>query len=141
MNHHKFSQQMISIGLILLFLVGCSAPATPKAGHWEGKPSVSFEVGTDENIHDFKMEIDLGVNVGACTVTSDDITVEADGTFTLIFGEPLSEDENIILGKFESNIAVSGSRSKKIFCVNPSGQAVFGVFGGDNTWNAEWKGP
>lgn len=111
----------------------------PKAGHWEGEPTVSFEIGIDGNINSFKMEIALGSN-STCTVTLDKIEVEANGTFKSIFGESVVEGGNTIQGKFESDSVVSGSYSQGIFCVDPSGQAIFSVLAGDTTWNAEWKG-
>jgi len=42
MNHHKFSQQLISAGLILFFLVGCSASAT--RGKIEGTVTLDGDV-------------------------------------------------------------------------------------------------
>jgi len=123
-------------------------PSGPKVGHWEGeghwegKRSVSFEIGADGNINGFKM--DIKIPNAACTVTSDKVIIEADGTFVLIFGEPISEGENTIQGKFESNTTVTGSYSKQIYCVDlDSGKGVYGILSDnvDRTWSAEWKRP
>lgn len=112
----------------------------PKVGHWEGDPSVSFEIGTDGKMHDFKMEIDLGNNY-SCNVTTDNIEIDSEGIFKFTFGETTVEGANVIQGKFETDVTVNGSRSGSIVCVSPSGQIAASLSMNDHPWQAEWKGP
>ena len=107
-----------------------------KAGHWEGEPSVSFDVETDGIIHNFKIAIPI--TLGVCNVTRDNILIGANGTFTFTFSDPLQPIQagrNTIHGKFENDTAVSGLISSSISC-GPLPVTVT-----DNTWSAEWKVP
>ena len=108
----------------------------PKSGHWEGKPSVSFEITTEGKIRDFVIVIPIGVD--KCTVTLEkEIDIETDGTF--IIGAVDSEgmlEGNSISGKFDSTDTATGAYSKNWLCGN---QFVFSTEEG--SWSAEWKGP
>jgi tetratricopeptide (TPR) repeat protein len=91
----------------------------PKPGHWKGEFSggvypapISFDIGTDGNIHDLKFAMNFGSD--GCIVTSDKIVVEADGTFSFAFGTSSSQDINVIQGRFESNTTVVGSTSNPL---------------------------
>jgi len=53
MTSKKLLQQTFGLTLVVLLLVGCGGPPTPKAGHWEGQPYVSFDITADGNIRDF----------------------------------------------------------------------------------------
>jgi hypothetical protein len=114
-------------------------PAGPKAGHWEGEPSVSFEVTTDGNIRDFKIVIPFPPST--CTITFEEIMVEADGAFIIpdSLEKPESPDEEIIddhlYGKFTDVTAIIGAYKfglcENNFVMPPS----------QDKWSAEWKGP
>jgi photosystem II stability/assembly factor-like uncharacterized protein len=62
-----------------------SASSTPPAlvkartGHWEGTPSVSFDVAANGDIQNFKMISFIGT--GRCTVDIEEIPAQADGSF------------------------------------------------------------
>lgn len=64
MNAIRSSYTLVGLMLIVLFLVACGASAPPpnlKAGHWEGEPSVSFDVTANGDIRDFKIVAPFGV--------------------------------------------------------------------------------
>ncbi len=62
---------------------GKTLPAAhrPKTGHWEGDPSVSFEVTDDGNIHNFNMAYSVGAMT--CYIKAEKIDVEKDGGFVV----------------------------------------------------------
>jgi hypothetical protein len=113
-----------------------SPPPGPQAGHWEGEPSVSFDVTTDGKIRDFRLVISIGADT--CTVTVDEeIAIEADDT--LITGKINSKGElegNSISARFDSPTTMTGAYSKNWLC---GGQITF--FAEEGTWSAEWKSP
>jgi len=210
MNRHKWLHQIISLGLFLVFLVGCSAPATPspmpipptatltlipptatetplpptptqipstptrtqvpgliaKAGHWEGEPSVSFDITPNGDISNFSLVGDQ-MDGSKCNVNLELITVEADNTFAFTSFRPyetlfssLTDSEKIFIqtavvmptpidtdtgemykamdinGKFRNSTEVSG-----IFMIILCEDIItyMGYPSGD--WKAEWKGP
>ena len=51
----------------------------PKVGHWEGEPSVSFEVAPDGDIGNFKMKAFLGTT--RCSIEITALPVANDGSF------------------------------------------------------------
>ena len=187
MEPQKFLQQIIIIGLILLFLVGCSAPATPtpipststpippsptptpsgpKSGHWEGEPSVSFDVTTSSTIRNFTIIVPFGtVNTGCTIKYPDDIAIESDGTFLIsestILTDQLREKIDLagrmglptpattqtssgetfegkhIIGKFDSTAAAVAGTYLILTC--ETGLSIGATETSD--WNAAWKGP
>jgi hypothetical protein len=116
-------------------------PSGPKAGHWEGKPSVSLEVTTDGNIRDFKITFPFGPSQKDCTLQMQDtIIVEADGTFVrTASGTPPAPgakiEEAYFKGKFESATTLTGTYA----FYSCGGVLMFTPTEG--TWNAEWKQP
>jgi len=202
MKHKESLHQMIGIGLLLLFLVGCGgAPATPtpipstptpipptatptpvpptatstpvpptptptlppgpKPGHWEGHPSVSFEVTADGNVSNFSMVVPFGQQA-TCTLTVEEFSLGANDTITSSkLGPPLDENflglmsvlgiptpapiktdagEQIeiqnISGKFTNSTAIAGT-FKVLVC-----EGEFAISSDENNeWSAEWKGP
>jgi Tfp pilus assembly protein PilF/photosystem II stability/assembly factor-like uncharacterized protein len=116
----------------------------PEPGHWEGEfyggvysAPISFDIGTDGNIHDLEFAMNFGSD--GCIVTSDKIVVEADGTFSFTFGTPSSQGTNVIRGRFESSTAVIGSTSSLIECIGQSGDFIsVSVSSAEgDTWRAE----
>jgi hypothetical protein len=118
--------------------------SAPKPGHWKGNYKgglydgpVSFDIGTDGNIHNFKFTIILVDDF--CTITSDMIVVQADRTFLFNFGDAHDADTNIIRGKFETSTTVVGSTSDNIVCKGQSGYflstTVFSA--SKDSWHAE----
>jgi photosystem II stability/assembly factor-like uncharacterized protein len=65
-----------------------SALTQAKAGHWEGTPSVSFDVTANGDIRNFKMISSIGT--GRCTVEVNEIPAQADGSF--IYTTLIKED-------------------------------------------------
>ncbi len=95
---------VLAVSVLALASLACSAvvrstPATPgeantpgpaspmplaltkaKAGHWEGTPSVSFDVAANGDIRNFKLISFIGTV--RCTVEVEKIPAQADGSFT-----------------------------------------------------------
>jgi len=140
MNCQKLRQQTIALGLTLFLLVGCGAPAPtptppppgpPKAGHWEGQPSVSFDLTADGKIHNFVIVIPF--QDGSCTKELvQEMIVGVDGTFA---AEIVTVTEEHIDGKFDSATTVVGTFLFKL-C-----EDVFAVPGSEGDWSAEWVQP
>ncbi|MDP1544598.1 MAG: LysM peptidoglycan-binding domain-containing protein [Anaerolineales bacterium] len=95
----------------------------PSVGHWEGR-AISFEIGADGQIHNFKIEIGFGDGSSGCVFMADVIPVESDGTVQYTFGETAREGVNTIKGKFESNVTFRGTHSGTMICTNSSGEAL-----------------
>jgi hypothetical protein len=120
----------------------------PKGGYWKGtlpdnllsaSDAVTFEIGTDGNIHNFRLKLPLGD--ATCIIKSlESIVVEADGAFKFNFlpknASPLERSANSITGKFTSITTVSGYISSYIICGKSSRMG-----GEDTKWNAEWNRP
>jgi photosystem II stability/assembly factor-like uncharacterized protein len=131
-----------------------------RAGHWEGKASVSFDVTDEGGIRNFKIEAPVALS--KCVIELERIDVEADGTFvytTLIKEEdywpgadrsgetwptpvmtgngPMVESIRIS-GEFESPTTLTGT-FRILACGNQQYLWVEGQ--GTETWSAEWKGP
>jgi photosystem II stability/assembly factor-like uncharacterized protein len=119
--------------------------SAPKPGQWKGEylggvydGTVSFDIGTDGNIHDFRFSMNF-LDDG-CIITSDRIVVKADGTFSFKFGDAVGEDTNIIRGKFDSSTTLVGSTSNNIECVGQSGYLLSSttLFSAtEDSWHAE----
>lgn len=134
----------------------------PQAGHWEGQPSVSFEVTANGHINNFKIVTPLGG--GTCTLQlQEEIIIETDGTF--VFAESVQMTESMqgfvdlaktlggatpvvtqsdagqmieafnISGKFDTPTNLSGAYRIMICGNNITVPAQKGA------WSAEWKGP
>lgn len=173
MHSKKTFQQILGLGLALFLLIGCSAPATvqetqapaqrngPKSGHWEGEPSVSFDIGSDGSLQNFQMAASAGQDT--CNMEAQGIKVEDDGTFVISEWQELSAglrgfiDHGVSLGavkpatrqgdsaemveskhvdgKFETPETVSGS-----YLVTTCEDKMYTTVKVP-TWNAAWKKP
>lgn len=134
----------------------------PQVGHWEGEPSVSFDVTSDGKVLNFQMKYHMGGSY-YCLFNIEEIAIEDDNTFvftnliapteinpvavsimTNISGEPeiIKTDTGDmivlqrIIGKFEGADTLTGT-GKIWMC---EGTAVEGLNEGIE-WNAEWKTP
>jgi hypothetical protein len=136
-------------------------PPGPKPGHWEGRPSVSFEVTTDGNIRNFSIVVPFGQTT--CTLTAEEeFSLGADNT--IIFSKlgpsldknllelmvaleiptpvPIKTDAGELIemqhisGKFNSPTTITGT-FEVLVC---EGEFAFSS-GQDDKWSAEWKGP
>ena len=119
-------------------------PATPtfipfaKEGHWEGNPSVSFEVTDDGMVNNFMILIggdcEVKVNV-AYPIGADHVFLigEVDSS-----GQPV---DNGILGIFDSPTTITGSFANPWRCGTASAYTEIYLPSDLNTWNAEWKRP
>ena len=120
--------------IVTISIISSACSTGPKQGHWEGEPSVSFDVTTDGRIRDFRIVIPMGVD--KCTITLEkEIDVETDGTF--IIGEIDSEgllEGNSISGEFDSADTVIGAYSKTWLC-----GSQFSFSSAEGSWSAEWK--
>ena len=118
--------------------------STPKTGHWAGDSAVSFEIDPHGNITNFSMEIEMGP-AGKCQVSSMDVAtaIKADRTFSIVFGDKkvTKDGGNTIQGKFTGSTTVTGSYSKLIFCIGPSGKAAIYSRAKEGAWTAKWVSP
>jgi hypothetical protein len=132
------------------------------AGHWEGNPSVTFDVQSDGNIYNFKMSVDMP-SMGTCTVTSDKIEVDPDGAFSFTeyqkgvidakvldvakkLGLPTPETKQTggesyflarsIKGKFDTAAEITGTYLIRV-CQKGGDLA----FSSEESWNATKKSP
>jgi formylglycine-generating enzyme required for sulfatase activity/tetratricopeptide (TPR) repeat protein len=120
----------------------------PRTGHWEGSSNpggypgpVSFDIAADGQIHDFKLSLIFGPD-NYCLVDSQDVFLEADGTFSLTF-DPYGMGSGILTqGKFVSSTLVSGSFSGTISCILPKATHLNGGQSQGDSWSAQWvSGP
>jgi hypothetical protein len=78
--------------------------ATPKAGHWEGEPALSFDVTESGEIQNLEMTVPFPV--GSCTITID--TIDQEGS-EYVFGDPSEQDyPQYITGKFTNSETFKG---------------------------------
>jgi len=120
----------------------------PRIGHWLGSSyqddypgPVSFDVDADGRIHDFKLGLVFGLD-NFCLVESQDVWLEADGTFSFTF-DPYSMGNGIFTrGEFVDNTFVSGSFSGSITCALPKATHQNGGQSQGGSWSAQWiSGP
>jgi len=131
---------MIGLMLVTLSSIACGFLTTttaPRPGHWEGEPSVSFDVTSDGNIRNFRIVAPFGVLSGQyCTIEIDEVLVEQQGEFTI--GEP-SDSPMYITGKFTSDETFAGTY---VIAVCKSGDKFTVVLSPEEEdWSAEWKEP
>jgi hypothetical protein len=122
-----------------------STPIPGPMGHWSGSDNgsilnpdeigwdVSFDVGEDGNIHDFKFDLTKFPSSTLCSLEADEIIVQTDRTFTLTMSDVLTP----IRGKFESNNSIIGTWGLDIafYCTLPPFTDL------DGEWIAEWVSP
>ncbi|MBN1812657.1 MAG: hypothetical protein JXA14_12540, partial [Anaerolineae bacterium] len=82
-----------------------SQPSTaPKAEHWEGEPSLSFDVTESGEIQNLEMTVPFPM--GSCTIKLD--TVDQEGG-EYVFGDPSDQDyPQYITGKFTNSETFKG---------------------------------
>ena len=139
--------QALGLDLSFAFPFGAQipiSPLVPQPGHWEGisyhagyQGRVSFEVGADGQIHDFRLDLTFGHD-NSCQVISDDIFVQPDGIFSFTFGAPFSNTGNVVQGKFETSTTVTGEFSRHFECLSTSGESIDGELSNGAFWRAEW---
>jgi tetratricopeptide (TPR) repeat protein len=120
------------------------AVLVPQTGHWEGisyhsgyQGTVSFDIGTDGLVHDFKLDLIFATG-NSCLVSADDILLQPDDSFSFTFGMPETEGGNIILGLIESSTNVLGIFSRHIKCISTTGEDINGELSPGASWSAEW---
>ena len=96
MKRMKTLQRIIGTGMILFLLVGCSANSKnvpskveatqapvvrngPKTGHWEGEPSVSFDITGEGMIQNLRITASAGMDT--CNLEIGEIEIGSDGAF------------------------------------------------------------
>ncbi len=125
-------------------------PPGPKAGQWLGEVpvslpgspviawAVSFRVAADGNIRDFDITVPFGALDGTCTITLNEIPVEADGTFAYerqVTGNNSLTFVQSISGKFDSPTTLTGTYTVEVCEDN-----ISITFGQDvPTWSATWQ--
>jgi photosystem II stability/assembly factor-like uncharacterized protein len=116
------------------------APETPesgiKAGHWEGEPSVSFNVTSEGNIHNFKIVTPFGALAGqSCTIEIDEIVVGEQGEFTV--GQP-QDSPMYLTGQFSGANHLTGTY--KVALCKKGDQYTMVFSPEEKSWSAEWTG-
>jgi len=125
-----------------------ASTSAPHAGHWEGNANpvgeqgvVSFDIWADGRIHDFRIDL-IFASGSSCTVTSHDVMVQPDGTFSLAFETPGTEGGILAQGQFENNTVVVGSLSGDIQCMTSTRERIGGGQSYGDSWSAQWiSGP
>lgn len=110
---------------------------SPKAGRWEGEPSVSFEITSEGDLRNLKIVAPFGVLAGQhCTIEVDQVSVEPRGQFTIGEGEnpPVYVD-----GKFTDHSNLVGSY--KITVCKVGDEATVVLDPKEESWHATWRGP
>jgi len=134
---------ILAVSVLVMTSLACKAivPMGPtasvaQAGHWEGEPSVSFEVTSDGHIRNFKIVAPFGVLAGQyCTIEIDEIAVGQRGEFTI--GEP-SDSPMYISGKLTSATSLAGTYKIAVCKHGDKATVVFDPE--EENWSAEWKG-
>jgi hypothetical protein len=104
---------MPMITVLLIISLGCGGiplisqrSTAPKAGHWKGKPSLSFDVTESGEIHNFEATVPFGATGGSCTIRVDKLD-RKDGEY--VFGDPSDQDyPQYVTGKFTNSETFKG---------------------------------
>jgi hypothetical protein len=186
MNRQQVLPLLVTVTLIVFFLTNCGAsspapvaeapaaaatislpttipqtptptlPSGPKPGHWEGIPSISFDVSADGKITNFAMTL------SSCKVAAKALTIAKDNTFVLSETTPMNPMLEIgfktikqpvpevtktasgdvvetghVNGKFDSATTLTGTY-KILVCKGPD---TVSVALNEGSWKAEWKSP
>jgi len=139
----------ILIVLILagVLIQGCTPDRPlPKEGHWEGSPSVSFEVTASGEVVNFTIDVE------ACIINvQGPLTISADSQLEMgtVNAEGLPEEDDIV-GTFTSLTSISGTYANPIVCILSDGStrmtSSYSVEDGATTltlnqWDASWQEP
>jgi branched-chain amino acid transport system substrate-binding protein len=119
------------------------SPTTPQAGHWEGDPSVAFDVAADGTISNFTLTAkfvsqDCVFNLPEVTVDTASMTLlDIEQSFE---GEPEPNAQKITIA-FDSPTSIGGTYYLDFCAMSDGGFMVgvkpYGVRSGE--WTAEWK--
>ena len=143
-----FAQQVQALLAVSMLEPQPVSTLLPQTGHWQGSSNqdgsqgpVSFDIAADGQIHDFKLSLVFGPD-NYCLVDSQDVFLEADGTFSFTF-DPYGMGNGILTrGKFVSSTFVSGSFSGTISCILPKATHLNGGQSHGGSWSAQWvSGP
>lgn len=139
----------IALQVEALLAVSTSEPKpvstlVPQMGRWVGSSSqgdhsgtVSFDIGMDGHIHNFRLDLVFGPD-NSCLVESQDVFLEADGTFTFTFDPYSMGNGMLIQGKFVSSTLVNGSSNGTISCILPDASHLNGGQSQGDSWSAQW---
>jgi hypothetical protein len=104
----------------------------PKAGHYQGKPSVSFDVTNDGRITNFEMSASMGEGSPTCNIEISDLKITQTGEFR----SEISSNVYII-GKFITSTTVEGTY-KITVCPDPE-RWLINLSAKEEKWNAALK--
>ena len=130
-----------------LILSACANQPLAKVGHWEGSPSVSFDVTEAGEVTNFSIDVEACViSVKTAVAISDGQRLEM-GT---VNSEGLPEKDGIV-GTFSSPTQISGTYANPIACILPDGRTTItsnvSIDSNGNasyelpTWDAKWQAP
>jgi hypothetical protein len=134
-----------SLLVITVLMVGslacCGVPlisqqsTAPKAGHWEGEPSLSFDVTESGEIQNLEMTVPFPM--GSCTVKLDAVD-QKDSQY--VFGDP-SEQEypQYITGEFTDSETFKGVYAISVCQSGDNYSVAFNVE--EEPLTAKWTGP
>lgn len=132
--------------LAAFLLPACNPQAPlPREGHWEGSPSVSFDVTASGEVINFTIDID------DCVLTSQRALAISDGQFEIgtVSAEGLPEKDGIV-GTFSTPTELSGTYANPFSClsggltittshlsIDKEGNSTYDL----STWDAKWQEP
>ena len=139
-----FAQQVEALLAVTTLEPQPTSAFLPQAGYWEGSSlqspypgPVSFDIGADGQIHNFKLGLVFGPD-NSCLVESPDVWLETDGTFSFTFDPDHMGDGLLTEGKFESSTVVNGSFKGTITCIPPTATHMNGGKSQGDAWTAQW---
>ena len=113
----------------------------PRAGHWEGEPSVSFDVTRNGQVHNLEITVPFGLST--CTVTMGETFIGQQNEITM--GEPTGEP---LAGTFKATLFITGQFTGETILAGTYRIGICHTTGDKYTaiapphegaWNAEWK--
>jgi tetratricopeptide (TPR) repeat protein len=117
--------------------------SSPRSGHWEGSSNllgvqgaISFDVWVDGQIYDFILALKFASG-SSCELTSYEVFVQPDGTFSFTINIPGIENGMLTQGQFESSTVVNGSFSGYIQCITSTGELINGGQLMGDPWSAQ----
>ncbi len=135
--------------LLAVFTIEPQSVSTlvPQIGHWEGNMGegsisgpVSFDIGADGYIHNFRLNLVFGPD-NSCLVEVQDVFWDVDGSFMFTYDPYGMGDGLLIQGRFKSSALVNGSTSGNITCILPDATHLNGGQSQGDSWSAQWRSP
>ena len=142
-----WTRRLLAFLILAAFLLPACASAKPlpKEGHWEGSPSVSFDVTASGEVVNFSIDID------DCVLTAQRALAISDGQIEIgtVSAEGIPENDGIV-GTFSTPTELSGTYAYPFSClsggltittshlsIDEDGNSAYVL----STWDATWQEP